>query len=148
MSTQPKVRARLSSVGDSSVPPSDSSEGSGSETFENSHEWTGQAQLHPNDIILNADLEMHSLSPENSGILNDVERAQIESFFSGLGTEVGVTLFSLSFSGFLISNFSIFCLSALKLVSECSKKIIRYFVEISINIPNLDMGGDQLKHLT
>lgn len=92
MTTHTKTRARLGSVGDSSVPPSDSSEGSGSETFENSHEWTGQTQLHPNDIILNGELEMHSLSPENSGVLNDVERAQIESFFSGLGTEVSFNI--------------------------------------------------------
>lgn len=91
MSAHTKIRGRLSSIGDS-APPSDSSEGSASESFEHGIDWTQQtkSQMHTNDSLFlsGSDPELHSLSPDNSGILSDIERAQVESFFSGLGTEV------------------------------------------------------------
>lgn len=90
MSAHTKVRTRLSSIGDS-APPSDSSEGSGSESFENVPEWTLDKNQNPADTLFissDNDLNHHSLSPDNSGALTDNERAQVESFFSGLGTEV------------------------------------------------------------
>lgn len=94
MSAHTKIRARLSSIGDS-APPSDSSEGSASESFEHGIDWTQQSktQMHTNDSLFlsGSDPELHSLSPDNSGILSDIERAQVESFFSGLGTEVSDT---------------------------------------------------------
>lgn len=127
------TRQRLGSVGDS-APPSDSSEASGSETFEIVPEWSmldtttmtsndataaidqsshyhHQQSRQPNMHLMmhqqqqqqlaeqeqDDDLHLHeqlhqfdSLSLENSGILTDAERTQVESFFSGLGTEVGV----------------------------------------------------------
>lgn len=90
MSAHTKIRTRLSSVGDS-APPSDSSEGSGSESFENVPEWTLDKNQNPTNALFissDNDLNHHSLSPDNSGALTDNERAQVESFFSGLGTEV------------------------------------------------------------
>lgn len=87
------TRQRLGSVGDS-APPSDSSEGSGSETFEIVPEWAldsgAHQQHHVNGLFINTESEMNqdSLSLENSGVLTDTERGQVESFFSGLGTEV------------------------------------------------------------
>lgn len=90
MSAHTKVRSRLSSIGDS-VPPSDSSEGSGSESFENVPDWTMDKSPSTPDALFissNSDMNHHSLSPDNSGVLTDNERAQVESFFSGLGTEV------------------------------------------------------------
>lgn len=94
MSAHTKIRSRLSSVGDS-APPSESSDGSGSEAFEQGIEhWhqPNQTQLMTNDSLYTAssDSDMHSLSPDN-GALNDAERAQVESFFSGLGTDVSKT---------------------------------------------------------
>lgn len=89
MSMSHTTRQRLGSVGDS-VPPSDSSEGSGSETFEIVPDWSLNASQPTNGLFINTDAEIShdSLSLENSGILTDNERAQVESFFSGLGTEV------------------------------------------------------------
>lgn len=98
------TRQRLGSVGDS-APPSDSSEGSGSETFEIVPDWAldtsstaaSSTHHHPdggsnnNGLFINADdgeQNLDSMSLENSGILTETERAQVESFFSGLGTEV------------------------------------------------------------
>lgn len=98
MSAHTKIRTRLSSIGDS-APPSDSSEGSASESFEHGIDWTQQSktQMHTsNSLFLSgSDPELHSLSPDNSGILSDIERAQVESFFSGLGTEVSLSVLSL-----------------------------------------------------
>lgn len=86
------TRQRLGSVGDS-APPSDSSEGSGSETFEIVPEWalnSGNDTQRTNGLFINTDAELShdSLNLENSGVLTENERAQVESFFSGLGTEV------------------------------------------------------------
>lgn len=91
------TRQRLGSVGDS-APPSDSSEGSGSETFEIVPEWALDSATHNaqhNALFINADSEINqdSLSLENSGVLTDIERAQVESFFSGLGTEVSTLVY-------------------------------------------------------
>lgn len=93
MSVNIKIRTRLSSVGDS-APPSESSDGSASETFEQGIDWhqTAQAQIMATDSLYtgSSDSDMHSLSPDNGGSLSDIERAQVESFFSGLGTEVSI----------------------------------------------------------
>lgn len=145
-------RLRLGSVGDS-VPASDSSEGTASETFEHAPHWAirmddhppqQQHQRHPqhqphqprqsyrlsghlgsihggggdgdddeddalhsghSDAVRTAnanasaadddedegvasEVGLDSLSLENSGVLSELERGQVESFFSGLGTEV------------------------------------------------------------
>lgn len=111
MSAHTKIRARLSSIGDS-APPSDLSEGSGSETFEIVPEWSLDKSHNTNEsLYISSDNELHSLSPDNSGILSDNERAQVESFFAGLGTEVR-TLAALLFSRFLfIRRFLRFCSS-------------------------------------
>lgn len=94
MSAHTKIRSRLSSIGDS-APPSDSSEGSGSESFENVPEWTLDKNQNPTDVLYitnTTDMNNHSANLDNSGILNDNERAQVESFFSGLGTEVSTMI--------------------------------------------------------
>lgn len=90
------VRRRLGSVGDS-APPSDSSEGS--EICEAAQDWSidpesgdHQANLalrRVNGLFIHADSNPDdSIGSDNSGILGDSEKAQVESFFSGLGTEV------------------------------------------------------------
>lgn len=84
-----KIRSRLSSVGDS-APPSESSDGSTSETFEHGSDWhpTDQPQILNNEPIYTGSPDMHMLSPDTGGAISDNERVQVESFFSGLGTEV------------------------------------------------------------
>lgn len=84
-----KIRSRLSSVGDS-APPSESSDGSTSETFEHGSDWhqADQPQINVNDSIYTGSPDSHILSADNGGAINDNERVQVESFFSGLGTEV------------------------------------------------------------
>lgn len=78
---------RLNSLSDTSTPSSDFSEGS--ESHETSgHEWPLNSQ---NSLIFeNLDLRLDSLSLDTNAIaeITDIEHAQIESFFSGLGTEV------------------------------------------------------------
>lgn len=88
MSVTIKIRSRLSSVGDS-APPSESSDGSTSETFEQGSDWhqTDQPQIMTNDSIYSGSSDMH-MSPDTGGAINENERIQVESFFSGLGTEV------------------------------------------------------------
>lgn len=89
MSVTLKIRSRLSSVGDS-APPSESSDGSTSETFEQGSEWhqADQQQIMTNDSIYSGSTDMHMLSPDTGGAISENERIQVESFFSGLGTEV------------------------------------------------------------
>lgn len=109
-----RPRQRLGSVGDS-VPASDSSEGTGSETFELVSHWAmddhsishhqdhrqptsdthrmhinGERHLEGGGDHLTSEVNLDSLSLENSGVLSELERGQVESFFSGLGTEVSV----------------------------------------------------------
>lgn len=82
-------RRRLNSLSDNSTPSSDISEGS--ETYEASgHEWQLDSQNSHSLIVDNLDLRLDSLSLDTNSIaeITDNERAQIESFFSGLGTEV------------------------------------------------------------
>jgi hypothetical protein len=83
-------RRRLNSLSDNSTPSSDISEGS--ETYEASgHEsWQLDSQGAHSLIVDNLDLRLDSLSLDTNSIaeITDNERAQIESFFSGLGTEV------------------------------------------------------------
>lgn len=82
----------MSSVGDS-APPSESSDGSTSETFEQGSDWnqSDQSQIHNNDSIYTGSPDMHMLSPDTGGAISENERVQVESFFSGLGTEVSQT---------------------------------------------------------
>lgn len=89
MSVTIKIRSRLSSVGDS-APPSESSDGSTSETFEHGSDWhqTEQPQHMANESIYSGSSDMHMMSPDMGGAISDNERVQVESFFSGLGTEV------------------------------------------------------------
>lgn len=89
MSVTIKIRSRLSSVGDS-APPSESSDGSTSETFEHGSEWhqTEQPSHMANESIYSGSTDMHMMSPDMGGAISDNERVQVESFFSGLGTEV------------------------------------------------------------
>lgn len=82
-------RQRLNSLSDNSTPSSDISEGS--ETYEASgHEWQLDSNNAHSLIVDNLDLRLDSLSLDTNSIaeISDNERAQIESFFSGLGTEV------------------------------------------------------------
>lgn len=94
MSVTIKIRSRLSSVGDS-APPSESSDGSTSETYEHgASDWHQtdhhQTQIMTNESIYSGSGDSHMLSPDLGGAINDNERVQVESFFSGLGTEVYV----------------------------------------------------------
>lgn len=83
-------RRRLNSLSDNSTPSSDISEGS--ETYEASsgHDWQLDLQNAHSLIIDTLDLRLDSLSLDTNSVaeITDHERAQIESFFSGLGTEV------------------------------------------------------------
>ena len=92
---------RQNSVSDNSysngTPSSAVSEGS--ETFEASstHEWQFDSQNSHNSpslLLDNLDLQLDSLSLENNSIseITDHERSQVESFFSGLGTEVSLII--------------------------------------------------------
>ena len=88
-------RRRLNSLSDNSTPSSDISEGS--ETYEASsgHEWQLDSHNSHSLIVDNLDLRLDSLSLDTNSIaeITDHERAQIESFFSGLGTEVSWDVF-------------------------------------------------------
>lgn len=85
-------RYRLNSLSDNSTPSSDVSEGS--ETYDASnHEWRSDSQTAHSSIFDNLDLRLDSLSLDtNTSIaeVTEIERTQIESFFSGLGTEVSI----------------------------------------------------------
>ena len=84
-------RRSLNSLSDNSSPSSDASEGS--ETYEASnHEWQLDSQNSNSLIVDNIDLRFDSLSLDTNSVaeVTDTERAQIESFFSGLGTEVSI----------------------------------------------------------
>ncbi|CAO1359116.1 unnamed protein product [Diamesa hyperborea] len=85
-------RRRLNSLSDNSTPSSDISEGS-EDCRSSTNEWNYESQNAHSLIVDNLDLRLDSLSLENSSVseINDNERAQIESFFSGLGTEVFVS---------------------------------------------------------
>jgi hypothetical protein len=100
---QVQMRRRLNSMSDNSTPSSDISEGS--ETCEASHhdqDW--QIESHNRNtkslILDNLDLRLDSLSLETSGVseVSDAERVQIESFFSGLETEVSAFKITIIFN--------------------------------------------------
>lgn len=97
-------RRRLNSLSDNSTPSSDISEGS--ETYEASgHDWQLGSQNSHSLIVDNLDLRLDSLSLDTNSIaeITDNERAQIESFFSGLGTEVSTAFdWSLCFTSIII----------------------------------------------
>jgi hypothetical protein len=83
------TRTRLGSLSDNSPPSSDISEGS--ETYEHTPDWQlDNGSQNINGLFINADndLRQDSLSIDSNGMLTDIERGQVESFFSGLGTEV------------------------------------------------------------
>ena len=86
-------RRRLNSLSDNSTPSSDISEGS-EDCRSSTNEWNYESQNAHSLIVDNLDLRLDSLSLENSSVseINDNERAQIESFFSGLGTEVSTDI--------------------------------------------------------
>lgn len=82
-------RRRLNSLSDNSTPSSDISEGS--ETYEaSSYEWQLDSKNSHSLIVDSLDLRLDSLSLDTNSAaeITDTERTQIESFFSGLGTEV------------------------------------------------------------
>uniref|UniRef100_A0A1B0FNN1 Misexpression suppressor of ras 3 n=2 Tax=Glossina TaxID=7393 RepID=A0A1B0FNN1_GLOMM len=91
-------RRRLGSVGDS-APPSESSEGTSS--LDNNEmivhpEWSQASQHNAttvNSLFLNSDGDADTLSTDTASNTNlsDYERGQVESFFSGLGTEIYVS---------------------------------------------------------
>lgn len=84
------TRRRLGSVGDS-APPSDSSEGTASETCEINQDWSSIDQQNAStSLYINSDAD-DTTSIDNGTIISEPERAQIESFFSGLGTEIYVS---------------------------------------------------------
>lgn len=83
-------RRRQNSISDNSTPSSDVSEGSETCEASSTHDWQLDSQNSHSLILDNLDLRLDSLSLENNSVseVTDSERAQIESFFSGLGTEV------------------------------------------------------------
>lgn len=88
-------RRRLGSVGDS-APPSESSEGTASETCEINQDWSSSSANHhhhhpTNGLFINSDADDTISIETSSTLLTDNERAQVESFFSGLGTEIFVS---------------------------------------------------------
>lgn len=94
------TRRRLGSVSDNSAPSSDASEGS--EISEALHDWNIESASQVKDLFLRHEQDEPSDSDDtitDSGIISEQERAQIESFFSGLGTEVGTIncIFSILF---------------------------------------------------
>lgn len=89
MASHTEIRASLSSIGDS-APSSDLSESIGSDCYQRNIDWpqtsAHMSDLHKDNSNFNVDLQTPSDS--TNGILSDAERAQIESFFNSLGTEV------------------------------------------------------------
>lgn len=75
------MRHRLGSIGDS-TPRSDSSEGTGSDTCELPNDWNTDISGQQNGLYLNGD----EIPDDN--FLVDEDKAKVESFYSGLGTEV------------------------------------------------------------
>lgn len=88
-------RRRLNSLSDNSTPSSDISEGSETYDASSGHEWQLDSHNSHSLIVDNLDLRLDSLSLDTNSIaeITDHERAQIESFFSGLGTEVSWDVF-------------------------------------------------------
>lgn len=85
-------RHRLNSLSGNSTPSSDTSDGS--ETFDASnHEWQSDSHNTHSLMFDNLDLRLDNLSLDTTTSIAEVtenERTQIESFFSGLGTEVSM----------------------------------------------------------
>lgn len=52
------------------------------------HEERNDEEEDEEEAVSNSETGLDSLSLENSGVLSELERAQVESFFCGLGTEV------------------------------------------------------------
>ncbi|KAL5279382.1 hypothetical protein ACFFRR_003781 [Megaselia abdita] len=92
-------RRRLGSTGDS-APPSESSEGTSSENCDLPHpDWSlssdHQSSSHHTNtgsIYTNSEIDDSlSVSTNSANTLSEDEREQVESFFSGLGTEIYVS---------------------------------------------------------
>lgn len=86
MTSHTEIRASLSSIGES-TPSSDMSESIGSDSYHRHNDWSQSHAPKMQQDDFNGDLQNVDLS----GILSEAERAQIESFFSSLGTEVNHT---------------------------------------------------------
>lgn len=87
------MRRRLGSMSDHSAPSSDASEGASEISDSVTHDWNIESTHQVKDLFLmNSQSENDQSDSDDttidSGIINEQERAQIESFFSGLGTEV------------------------------------------------------------
>ncbi|XP_063698568.1 uncharacterized protein LOC134829434 isoform X2 [Culicoides brevitarsis] len=86
------MRRRLGSMSDNSAPSSDASEGASEISDSIAHDWHIESAHQVKDLFC---VENDATSDSDdttidTGMINDQERAQIESFFSGLGTEVFV----------------------------------------------------------
>lgn len=88
MTSHTEIRASLSSIGES-TPSSDMSESIGSDSYQRHNDWTHSTTTKMQQDDFNGDLQ----NVDFSGILSDTERAQIESFFNSLGTEVNIVTF-------------------------------------------------------
>lgn len=107
------TRRRLGSMSDNSAPSSDASEISDSVT----HDWNIESTHQVKDLFLvNQDNDQSDSDDTtiDTGIINEQERAQIESFFSGLGTEVR------NFLDFLLFN----------IIRKCYRKGIKCYVKV------------------
>lgn len=87
------MRRRLGSMSDNSAPSSDASEGASEISDSIAHDWNIESTHQVKDLFCVSQENDGSDSDDttvDTGIISDQERAQIESFFSGLGTEVFV----------------------------------------------------------
>lgn len=88
------ARRRLGSISDHSAPSSDASEGASEISDSVTHDWNIESTHQVKDLFCvsqdnNDQSDSDDTTTIDTGIINEQERAQIESFFSGLGTEVG-----------------------------------------------------------
>lgn len=78
-------------MGDSAPTSDGSSDGSStSESFDQSSDWhqPNQKPIVTSDSTYSGSTDIQTLSPDTGGAIKECERIQVESFFSGLGTEV------------------------------------------------------------
>lgn len=100
------TRRRLGSISDNSAPSSDASEGASEISDSVTHEWNIESTHQVKDLFcVNQDNDQSDSDEAtiDTGIISEQERAQIESFFSGLGTEVRKFCFCIYF--LMCSNF-------------------------------------------
>lgn len=85
------TRRRINSMSDNSAPSSDASEGASEISDSVTHDWNIESTHQVKDLFcVNQDNDQSDSDETtiDTGIINEQERQQIESFFSGLGTEV------------------------------------------------------------